>query len=224
MVKPHDDTRQTILDAAIQVFAETGEAGARTDAIARAAGVNKALLHYYFGTKEGLYEAALDAVSAGLMDRYRAVLDGPGSPGERLLRHFLNHFDHLASGGTFSRLMAHEMMRSRAGQPGRLDRVVALVFQPLHRRIGELMREGVASGQLRAVDPGAAIVSLTGSNVFYFVSAPVFRELTGVDPREPAWLARQRAALLDFAASILYTDPAAGRTLAAAILAGETRP
>jgi len=54
------ETRAAILSAAEQVFAKAGLAGARTDDIAAAAGVNKALLYYYFKSKRGLYEAVLD--------------------------------------------------------------------------------------------------------------------------------------------------------------------
>ena len=53
------ETRATILKAAEQVYAERGLAGARTDAIAAAAGVNKALLYYYFKSKEELYQAVV---------------------------------------------------------------------------------------------------------------------------------------------------------------------
>ena len=54
------ETRAAILAAAEQVFAKAGLAGARTDAIAAAAGVNKALLYYYFKSKGGLYEAVVE--------------------------------------------------------------------------------------------------------------------------------------------------------------------
>ena len=58
-----DQTRARILDAAIREFSENGLAGARTEQIAEAAGVNKALLYYYFQGKESLYDAALEAVA-----------------------------------------------------------------------------------------------------------------------------------------------------------------
>src|ERR1035438_7531682 len=90
-----EDTRTAILRAAMAEFAAFGEVGARTDAIARAAGVNKALLHYYFGSKEGLYSAVLDQVFTGLVEGFLDGLHGPGTPGERLLLHFLAHFDRL---------------------------------------------------------------------------------------------------------------------------------
>src|SRR5208337_1107158 len=64
-----EESRASILEAAVAEFAEYGVAGARTDAIARAAHVNKALLYYYFKDKEALYEAVLDHVFSGLQAR-----------------------------------------------------------------------------------------------------------------------------------------------------------
>ena len=64
-----EKTRAAILKAALEEFAHEGVTGARTDEIARRAGVNKALLYYYFKDKEGLYAAALDQVFSGLHQR-----------------------------------------------------------------------------------------------------------------------------------------------------------
>jgi TetR/AcrR family transcriptional regulator len=224
---PHarpEDTRAAILRAAIAEFTEQGEAGARTDAIARAAGVNKALLHYYYGTKDGLYGAVLDAVFTGLVDRFLAVLNGPGSHGERLLRHFLAHFDHLADSNPFTRLVGHELMRARAGEASHLPKIVSICFGPLHAALCATLAEGMATGELRRQEPGPAIQSLTGANVFYFISAPFFREIAGKDPRDPDRLAQQRITLLDFAASVLFSDPDLGRRLAQRIQAETPGP
>ena len=57
-----EESRAAILQAAIREFAREGVAGARTDAIAKAAKVNKALLYYYFRDKDALYGAALEQV------------------------------------------------------------------------------------------------------------------------------------------------------------------
>ena len=54
-----EQSRAAILKAAVREFAQEGVAGARTDAIAQSAGVNKALLYYYFKDKEALYDAVL---------------------------------------------------------------------------------------------------------------------------------------------------------------------
>ena len=71
-----EESRAAILKAAAHEFAEHGIAGARTDAIAREAHVNKALLYYYFKDKETLYGAVLDEAFSGLKTTVFQVLDG----------------------------------------------------------------------------------------------------------------------------------------------------
>src|ERR1700691_6310868 len=88
-----DQTRARILDAATREFSANGLAGARTERIAEAAGVNKALLYYYFRSKDALYAAALESVAARVAGSSMSVLNLECSPGERLLRSALNHFD-----------------------------------------------------------------------------------------------------------------------------------
>ena len=80
------ETRSRILDAALTEFAAHGLAGARAEPIAAAAGVNKALLYYYFESKEKLYAATLEMVSARVRDSSMAVFLREASPGERLPR------------------------------------------------------------------------------------------------------------------------------------------
>src|SRR6204780_180956 len=111
-----DRTRKTILRAAIREFSVHGLAGARTDAIAESAKVNKALLYYYFKSKSGLYSAALEEASAAVVERALSVLDPARSAGDRLLRTALNHFDRILTQPDFQRLMQQEMVRLRRGQ------------------------------------------------------------------------------------------------------------
>lgn len=219
-----DDARTALLWAAIAEFAERGEAGARTEAIAKAAGVNKALLHYYFGTKEGLYAAALDAILAGLKERYLGILEGPGSAGERMLRYLLASFDRMAASRDHARVLGHEMMRARAGESTSLPRMVQGYFAPLNAAVCRTLEEGMASGEFQRLDPAQTALSLTGANLFYFLSAPVFTEITGRDPRDPDLLAQRRVALLDLGVSVLFEDRAAGHRRSRALLAESTLP
>src|SRR5579863_3415174 len=89
------ETRARILDAALSEFALHGLAGARTERIASAAGVNKALLYYHFDSKEKLYIAALEMIASKVRDSTLAVFLGEGTAGERVLRSALNHFDRI---------------------------------------------------------------------------------------------------------------------------------
>src|SRR5499425_1461549 len=81
------ETRGAILTAAEQAFARGGLAGARTDDIAAAAGVNKALLYYYFKSKDGLYEAVVEDHFREFNQRALAVLAAPEAARTVLLRY-----------------------------------------------------------------------------------------------------------------------------------------
>src|SRR5579884_3085152 len=79
-----EESRAAILKAAVEEFAREGVAGARTDAIARSAGVNKALLYYYFKDKEALYQAVLDEVFDGVRGAIHTALSQELPPRQRL--------------------------------------------------------------------------------------------------------------------------------------------
>ena len=90
-------SRRAILEAAAAEFANEGIAGARIDAIAAAAGVNKALLYYYFQDKETLYGAVLEQTFQGLLEDLVRILDTDRSAGYKVLAYALTHFNHVAA-------------------------------------------------------------------------------------------------------------------------------
>ncbi len=100
--------------AAVAEFAELGIAGARTDAIARAAHVNKALLYYYFKDKDALYEAVLDHVFSGLRARVMPVLESKLPPRQKMLEYLGAYFDYIAANPRIPRLVQAEWMRAGA--------------------------------------------------------------------------------------------------------------
>src|ERR1700758_5248619 len=91
-----EESRAAILEAAVREFAREGIAGARTDAIARSAKVNKALLYYYYRDKGALYQAALDHVFHERNEFLLHVLAEEIPPGEKILRYAGAFFDYLA--------------------------------------------------------------------------------------------------------------------------------
>src|SRR5271155_5688802 len=132
-----DRTRKAILRAAIREFSAHGLAGARTDAIAEAAKVNKALLYYYFKSKRGLYAAAIEEVSGTAVERALAALDPSRSAGERLLRTALNHFDRILTQRDFQSLMQQELVRMRRGESESIPAMVENVFKPMLEKLKE---------------------------------------------------------------------------------------
>src|SRR3984893_17266992 len=87
-----EESRAAILNAAVAEFAEHGIAGARTDSIARSARVNKALLYYYFKDKDALYEAVLDHVFSGLLERIMPVFASDLPPRQKILNYVAAYF------------------------------------------------------------------------------------------------------------------------------------
>ena len=218
------ETRSRILEAALTEFAASGLAGARTEAIAAAAGVNKALLYYYFESKEKLYAATLEMVSARVRDRSMAVFLREASPGERLLRAVLDHFDRILTQREFQSLMQQEMMRMHKGEEGELPILVKRVFAPLHAMFQSLVREGIASGELIEVDWLQMALSALGGNVFYFLSAPVWRLIMSFEPLDPEVLRARRASMVEFFGQAIFQDRKHGAELAAKVLAETPMP
>jgi len=208
------ETRARILDAALSEFAAHGLAGARTEQIAAAAGVNKALLYYYFESKEKLYAAALEMVSARVRDRSMAVFLRDASPGERLLRAALDHFDRILTQREFQSLMQQEMMRLHKGEEGLLPILVKRVFAPLHAMYQSLVREGIASGEIIEGDWLQIALLALGANVFYFLSAPVWRLVLSFEPFDEKELRARRAAMLELLGKAIFTDRKRGAELA----------
>src|SRR3954454_22221559 len=146
------ETRQRILDAALGAFAANGLAGARTEAIASAAGVNKALLYYYFDSKEKLYTAALEMIAERVRDQSLAIFTRDCTPGERVLRSAISHFDRILAQQEFQSLLQQEMIRLHKGEKGGLPILIKRVFEPVMIMFRAMVREGIASGELINAD------------------------------------------------------------------------
>jgi TetR/AcrR family transcriptional regulator len=217
-------TRLAILEHAIAEFATEGVAGARTAAIAEAAGVNKALLYYYYKDKDSLYSAALRAVFSGLVEDVLPMLEGPLTPGEKLLRFARVHFEYLIHNPNYPRLIQQELSHARAsGEVSEdLREISASHFIPLQRAGLKAVKDGIASGEFRKVAGPGTLSAILGMNVFYFISAPIMRMVRGDDPFSPECIHGHIAMALDFIAASLFTDRNYGIKLARKIAAAHS--
>jgi TetR/AcrR family transcriptional regulator len=202
------ETARRILAAAENIFAERGLAGARTDAIADAAHANKALLYYYFGSKEKLHRAVVEHLLRQVQETVQAsAATSIGSPRERLLAFAAAYFDFLAVHPNYPRLIQRTWMHSG----GLLDWIVKTYFRPFLARLCGLIEDGIAAGEFRRVDAmqtAFTIVSLTGS---YFATAPLMSRVFRHDVLRPAALGKRRQAMLDFIEHGLFRVEARSR-------------
>jgi TetR/AcrR family transcriptional regulator len=202
--KPPEQTRAAILEAALREFADEGLEGARTDAIAAAAGVNKALLYYYFADKEALYGAVLEQIFKGLTERLQEAMERARSPREAVLNYAGAHFDYIASCCLYPRLVQREFMRAGRRPSPHLERIVEHYFRPLLQRLERLIRQGITAGEFRRVNAQQFVISMVGIIVFYFNSLPTVEVVTGFDPLAPERIRERRRAVIDFLTAALF--------------------
>jgi len=196
-------TRAAILAAAAKIFAKTGLAGARTDSIAAAAGVNKAMLYYYFKSKDGLYEAVVEDQFAEFNRQAIQVLSSPGSAREALLRYVNLHVDFISERHQSAPLFQQMTMSA----PQFLKRLVRRYFAARGEALGEVITRGIRQGEFRDVDPFQTSVSIIALIVFYFSSAPVLKLLGHADAYSPVNLQRRKREVIDFVRHGLFIEP-----------------
>ncbi len=209
-----EESRAAILAAAAREFAELGIAGARTDAIAREARVNKALLYYYFKDKETLYGAVLDEAFSGLRTTVFEVLDSELRPRDKVLAWANAYFEFIAKNQLYPRLMQRELMRAPEGHSPHIDKVIRNSIQPIFRRVSEVIEKGIADGEFRAVHPAHFVPSVVAMIVFYFSSAPMMQKIVGFNPLTPERIAERRASVLDFISAALFVSQPKSQTKA----------
>lgn len=184
-------TRRRILDAATAEFARHGLGGARIDRIARRAGANKRMLYYYFGSKDDLFLAALEASYASIRSAERELrlehLE-PRAALERLVeftwQYYLEHPEFLA-------LLNSENLHD--GRHVRRSRRVRDMHSPLIGTLRAILRRGEREGVFRrGIDPVQLYISIAGEGYFYLSNRHTLAQIFDRDLMAPRAL-RARA-------------------------------
>ena len=190
----HPATIQRIVAAAERIFAECGLVGARTDEIARAARVNKALLYYYFGSKENLHRFVLESLFSQLLVAVEFAPSAGSLPRQQLLAYVNGYFDFVSTHPNYPRLVQREVMdRGR-----HLAWIVDHYFRPLHQRLSRAIEAGIATGEFRRVDSHHTVLTIIAMTIFYFAAAPVISQIWGHDALRAQAVKARRRAILDF--------------------------
>ncbi|MGE5626440.1 MAG: TetR/AcrR family transcriptional regulator [Bacillota bacterium] len=170
--------REQLIAAARGLFAKQGFDAVSIRAVAEAAQVNPAMIHYYFGSKQGLYEAMLAATFAPLVERLSALLNSTGEHAHPI-RSFLEvHMRTLGANPWMPPLMLREVV----AEGGKLR---AWFIQQFASKGGGLLTQLIKreqdAGRLRSdLDPTLAALSLISMAVFPFIAMPVTREVFGI--------------------------------------------
>lgn len=179
--------REAILDAATDLFARQGLEATSIKAIGEAAGVNPALLYYYYADKATLYEAVIDRMVAALPGRLAAALEGAESPAAGLAMAIRHQAEAFIANPLLPRLLARELADHEASHATpRIREQVARVLAGITR----LIRAGQEAGEIRRdLDPPYIALSVLSQVNWYCIAAPVVevvlqREGAGRDPAQ----------------------------------------
>jgi TetR/AcrR family transcriptional regulator len=170
------ETRERIVEAALETFAERGFRGASTREIAQRAGVNQGLITYHFRSKEELWRAAADRVFGQLRKSLGESLASlaSGDPRERARAAIRQFVRFAAVHPELFRLMVEE---GKSGED-RMEWLVDTHVRPMYQAF---LRFGESLGGGDALLPHAYYV-MAGAASLIFAVAPECRRLTGLDP------------------------------------------
>lgn len=191
-------TENRILVAAEREFMLKGYAGARTTAIAEAAGVTHAMLHYYFRTKDRLFETVVRGKIGALRDIMLASLGNPAVPlFDKLEDTVSRHLDFIAANPDLPRFMISEVFPYPDRMPVVLDTIMhhaPLVVDALQRQIDDY----AARGLCRRVDAGMLMLDIVSLNIFPFMArAMVNPLLNGLMEDTDAFVAARKRENID---------------------------
>lgn len=177
--KKPKDTEAMILQAAEKEFLEKGYAGARTTAIAEAAGVTHAMLHYYFRTKDKLFEKIVSDKMEKLCEMLLMAINHPELPlKERVQNGIEGHFEFLRANPDLPRFIINEL----AEHPERMETLRGTLLKNATSLLESLQEEidRLAScNRCGRVDARMLLIDMVSLNVFLFLAAPIVKTVAG---------------------------------------------
>jgi AcrR family transcriptional regulator len=207
-------TRDALLAAATELFAERGYEGVPVRAVAKKAGVNQAMISYHFGGKRQLYREIVRATFAEIVARVEALGESP-RPALELLREFVATLGEEATRQHphFPTMFLREVLTGgKHLEPGMIEMPLRVMTT-----VQKIVERGVREGALRPVDPVLTHMSMVGSLIFFFATESfrnrvLARRHPGVKPPDPAAYVKHIQELVTHGLATLDTNGLARET------------
>jgi len=196
MARPKADdpeARAKIAAAAEELFAARGFDGTAIRDIAKKAGVNGAMIHYYFGNKEGLYRAMLEGAASRVQALLIETTAGSGSTTKRLARFVDAYASYILSQPNLARILYREMLTGAK----HIRKIAQQYATTNYAMLRTLISDGVARGELRAIDAELAPISLMGMVVIFQFLRPIISVALGKTEYDERFVARVAAHTID---------------------------
>jgi len=199
-------TRARILMAARTEFSQKGLGGARVNAIAKMAGVNKQLIYYYFEDKEKLYTEVLEQAYRDIRERGGTLNLDALSPDEAMAAFIRSNFDFLVENRHFVALINDENIH-KARHIKTSEEIPALHAE-LRRSLGRTLDRGLAEECFaRRLDPMELYISIASLTYFSFSNSFTLSAIFATDVSSPEHMAARRERVVDIILCFLRTRP-----------------
>lgn len=172
-MQANNTTEQQIIVAARKIFIQKGLAGARMQDIADEAGINKAMLHYYYRSKDKLFEIIFEEAVANLLSGVNAIIEGKMTVREKITAAVDHYITQLSKTPYLPLFVVHEISQN----PGRiLQKFTAhKITLPNIQLFAKEIAEEMAKGKMKKVDVMQLLVSLLSMCIFPFVAKPLMQ-------------------------------------------------
>lgn len=171
------NTEESILNAAVEIFQSKGFAGSRMQEIADNAGINKALLHYYFRNKQMLFEAVFKSAFGQLVPEVSKILNADSSISEKITQ-FVAHYIPFVSKNRFLPVFIIQELNNN---PEFANNFFSSSSLPQTEKFRNQLLDASEQGEIRKLDPEQFILDLFSVVVFPFVGRPLMKKLLQKD-------------------------------------------
>lgn len=206
------DSKDKIINAAIEVFAQKGKYGTRMEEVAALAGVNKAMVYYYFSTKENLFRAVVEKIQEvnfnNIADKIEYAITHFESPKDKLVECIRAHFETLSKNTNYTKILMDSLVNNPEYIHDAMERLMKEKHSKLHKSLDLILDEGIKSGIFRKVDAVQTQISIMGINMVYFIGMSIGRAMLDcLCEDESTFLEHRIDSVIDLVLNGILTKP-----------------
>ncbi|MEZ5013201.1 MAG: helix-turn-helix domain-containing protein [Chitinophagales bacterium] len=186
---PEAGTELRILDAARRVFTRKGFAAARMEDIAREAGMNRALLHYYFRSKQKMYDMIFEENLTRFYANFMLILGEDVDLEEKIHRIVSTEIDMLMQNPDLPLFIVNEVAQNPELMK---EKIRNLPLRQFIREFSQQIEKEAKKGKIKKVEPLHIIMHIMSLCIFPFVGRPMMQAVTGIDQKTFEMMMQQR--------------------------------
>ncbi len=172
-------TEEIILEAAKKIFQKKGLDGARMQEIADKAGINKSMLHYYYRSKQMLFEAVFNNAFSLLAPQLNTVLNDDSSIEDKIKNFTKDYITFIIKHPYLPSFIIHELNRN----PEFINKMKEQIGFPNIDKFKNQVALEVENGTIKPIDAQQLFINIMALNIFPFIASPLIQGIIGLDKK-----------------------------------------